>query len=418
MTKKKKIPTVQKKNKALTIGIIASLLVVLGTSAYIYYINRDSTIIIDIEPIPADPDVDPDPDPEEPDPEVPIVYDDLSVLFHQSYVNDTTIEMNSTNNTLTVELPSDPFFNASNTQINVSNVEFYNYTLNDEHGTTTSTGHRALANTPLLTSFVVSSTCMLINVSVIGYEGTGYTRYYIYNSLWNGTHSVPAGNWDGNITGFQESVLVSAIDHHVFLSNSPNSLLNVSNTQNNTFFLGIDGSQQFRWAYDVQTTQYNYQWSPSVWVEKSVDFHLNLTFAPIDIELKINDSKFEDGVWSSTEKFNTNTSFVFGGWNNMSWDIDYVQMNFTKTFNVSVESLESSLRVVIPVSGFESGFENQYVRVSIDESFEITSIKYNDVELLEEDFERSGVNVFIYADFTEPSNLIFSLPFASKKEEE
>ena len=336
---------------------------------------------------------------------------DYNVSLHQSYFNDTDIGMNNTNNVLTVDLPTDPTFNSSYTEIKIKSIVAYNDTIIEDVGWELQTSSGAGYATPYLSSFVIPDTCLLRNITINGtLSGASGLSFKIYNSTWNGTHSIPGGSADQNITGW--TTTPSAGSGNFWLEYDPSYLLNTSNTQNNTFFLGMQPIGQFSsFKFGLNTTsnkQYNYGWNTGTSKFDEIlnqDYIFNISISPLnhtglpsDYGFTVNgtsitDTSQQEGQWNSSEIYNnTNENVAFAiepsKWKNISWSVDYHFINFTKTDIITTPTFTVTNGSDVwwnnsfTIDQFDERFNFSYINASIESKWSLQGIYHNNSDWL------------------------------------
>lgn len=364
----------------------------------------------------------------------------FEVLLHQSYVNDTDISMNQTQNTITVDLPEDPNFNSSYTEIKIKSIQAHNDTINEDVGFEALSANAAAQPDPLVASFKVIDSCVLRNITIYGDFWGNALSFKIFNSTWDGTRSIPGGNAGQNITGW--TIAATTSTGYFSLNFDPSFILNVSTTQNNTFFLGIEAIASeikfFNWGSNsTSNRQYNYFWQ-SGWDEQlNEDYIFNISISPLnatglpsDYGFKINgtsvsDTAQQEGIWTSNEVYdnsNQNVSFEIlpTKWNNISWIIDHHFINFTKTYEPELINDAVNTMIVIDLTQFDTALQNHWIRLRIPEAYEISGIYYPTSPFYSSaaDYQRSGVFVYIYNINLERTSITVYLPIVATKEDQ
>ncbi|MHA1914604.1 MAG: hypothetical protein ACW97V_09600 [Promethearchaeota archaeon] len=284
----------------------------------------------------------------------------FSVSFHQSLVNSSLVSFSNLDiaNSFSEPFPDFNGYNTSFVNISINDIFAPNYTLIIEDDPFDfATDVAAL----YVTSFTVNASCYLINASfnVFTAAGTPSADVYLFNSSWSQSNS-------RNEPNTASSQIIGSF------SSPPNgwnkisltkTLLNKSNTENNTWYIGLresTGLASLTWRYVSDATNGDNSLSYAIAgpILQSYDFECTVDLSPIDhittpsdIGLKINGSEVNDltqgsGKWISTNKYSSSNDeldfIITSDWWNVECNITNVQINYTKTdlvarskFNIS-----------------------------------------------------------------------------------
>ncbi|MBN2156654.1 MAG: hypothetical protein JW776_11490, partial [Candidatus Lokiarchaeota archaeon] len=333
----------------------------------------------------------------------------VNVSIKQTYSNETDININQETTSFTTSAPMDKDYLSSTINISVKDISIHNYTdILEDSGRY----WRKLVdeNKPLVTSFTVPIDCYLTNASFdMRLSGTADDlRVRIYNSTWDSDNSIskPSGFNDyvylGNITvdssGWKD---LTNINHY----------LNNSNTDNNTWFIGLfdlnTATFDGLWYYnaddnngDNEDETLSYEWTVSGWslvmdgdtvdFQTKVGLSLNTTTPdPTDINLQINGTIVDDttsnkGEWIDTNPYsgsNGKLNFTFSAdWYDFSLKVDEVTIDFTKnTFDERVEYSVDLNQLVywngsVNISEFESQFSDNEINFTIPYDWSISDL--------------------------------------------
>jgi len=274
----------------------------------------------------------------------------LNITLHQSLLNTSTIEFTNldSSNSFTEPFPNFNGYNTSFVNMTIDGIFAPNHTLIIEDGTVDSDSD--LANT-YVTSFTVPSSCYLVNASINIYTAAGSPTVSVrlYNSSWDGSNSRSEpvlssqqniGSFNSPPNGWNDIVLTK-------------TLLNNSNTANNTWFIGLhedSGSATINWRFVGDGTNgdnsdaYHYS---SGWQFDANDYECTVDLEsisanpyPEQIKFQINNTNVQNigqgtGYWNSLEAFSSNSDLlnftVSADWWDVSCNITSVQINYTKT---------------------------------------------------------------------------------------
>ena len=274
--------------------------------------------------------------------------ENINITLQQSLLNNSIISFPDLekSNTFTEPSPTVRNFNSSFVKIFIEDIKAENISLivqdNPDNG-------EIDCATTRLTSFTVSTNCYIINASINVKRTTAPTGdIYLYSSSWNSVlnRNEPTGTsiTIGTIAPTANGWLnIDLID----------TFLNNSNTDNNTWFLGVvrtsgGGSIQWRYTDDTVANNNSYAYySNAGWTFESRDYLLKIGLAPVnatsnpqDIGLKINETQVVNygggsGYWTTTEELQSITGLLYfsitSDWRAVSLNITNVQLNYTKT---------------------------------------------------------------------------------------
>ncbi len=337
----------------------------------------------------------------------------FNVTLHQSLVNTTKVRIINTSNTDNItfyeKCPTDTNFNTSLINITIEDIYAPNKSFIVEDGNPG--GWPNLYDNRYASHFVVASTCWLQNVSVRVWNeaGTnGNLEIQIYNSTWDGENSRSKPN-----KAYGPNIRVDTIDdingwwNFTYL----HKFLNVSETENNTFFIVLDDdTDNTYWGQVLDTPDPDGSWvfqeiGLNNWFiftsgPQTVDLGLKFSVAPInstpnpeDIGMEINNSAVTgygnvngSGYWSTTEVLSTtsaNLEFnITAEWWDVSCNITEVQINYTKSnilansfFNTSGNGDDIFWNVTVddPIDDFKTDLGNYSINFTISSNW--TSIQ-------------------------------------------
>jgi hypothetical protein len=292
--------------------------------------------------------------------------ENIGITLHQSYLNnsfDTILNTsNSNNNKFALPCPTDTSFNSSYTKTTIDNISAPNKSISYEED---SSGSQDIYNNKFAASFSIIDSCYVDNISVYLLNDNDATNSSItiqlYNSSWNSgsSWSEPQNQYGSSLA---TGVSINNYDNWYTLTDI-GVYLDVSNTDNNTFFIVlIDYGDDTNWYFDYDAGGFSVDGSDDIdcfresgidnWVihtvsTQRIDFGLKCDFypnyntpKPTDIKLKINEISVKDitngqGYWEST---NVNGSvsgelqyIVSAEWWDVTCKISQVQINYTKT---------------------------------------------------------------------------------------
>ncbi|MFX0075730.1 MAG: hypothetical protein ACFE96_09825, partial [Candidatus Hermodarchaeota archaeon] len=309
----------------------------------------------------------------------------LDVILHQSYLNNTfntaVNTSDSNNNKLNIVCPTEPTFNSSYARFEIEDIQAPNKTLVMETGTSSS---QDFADDWAF-SFEVPGNCTLNSFTialseVLPLSNNAFLGIYLYGASWDSTYqTMRPNNFISNIdTNYQINDGASAVWYNL---TNINEVLDVADTNNNTFFIYItqntpstqavveyhyeaDGSVDNSKAWrDFSGTWTLYTRDPSLSVFLTP---LNNTPRPEQVNLKIDNQpvkKYNDidntGFW---ESLNVNSSAtgelqytVSADWWDVTCNVAQVQINYTKTdikaissFNIEGSGIDVNWNVTVP----------------------------------------------------------------------
>lgn len=291
---------------------------------------------------------------------------DVNITLLQSYKNDTVLFMNSSksnNLSAVVITPTNQMFNTTSSNISISQLNAYNNTYKiqeDQHGLT---DQEITENTTVAASFQVPSTCYFSEViPYFNITTEGNLSILISNSTWNATHERPdVGNYKSDVIFTEILETTSLFSYMTFTTEQ--TLLDISNTDNNTFFVIFyvpDSNGEFDWkrinennnianeSFSYETHSHNdWDFIPDGDGVNSSDFCFNFTLSPLNatpnpnqINLRVNQSDIQiwnntenQGNWISNEIWNGGDSarlnFSFDcSWPNSTWNVNNVEIQY------------------------------------------------------------------------------------------
>ncbi|MFX1419956.1 MAG: hypothetical protein ACFE9N_13640 [Promethearchaeota archaeon] len=218
-----------------------------------------------------------------------------------------------------------------------------------------------ITGTPSFGGFTIPGSCILDNISTILWNDddiySGNMRVQIYNSNWTGTRNEPLGVYATVVP--IDTVLFNNFEDWYNFTNL-NTFLNISDTDNNTFYVKMQDVDDDSWWYmsrddiigdnDDEMDAYTIG-GPSGYqlitiAGQTVDFTLKIGLKPHinfpnpeDIALKVNNSavvgfskKFGSGYWISIEKYSSSSGELefelSADWWDVSCKITQVQINY------------------------------------------------------------------------------------------
>ena len=386
----------------------------------------------------------------------------FNVTLHQSLVNTTKVRITNTSNTDNItfyeKCPTDTNFNTSLINITIEDIYAPNKSFIVEDGNPGSWPN--LYANRYASHFVVASTCWLQNVSVRVWNeaGTnGNLEIQIYNSTWDGENSRSKPN-----KAYGPNIRVDTIDdingwwNFTYL----HKFLNVSETENNTFFIVLDDdTDNTYWGQVLDTPDPDDSWvfqeiGLNNWFiftsgPQTVDLGLKFSVAPInstpnpeDIGMEINNSAVTgygnvngSGYWRSTDEYSSssgNLKFnISAEWWDVSCKITKVQINYTKCDILANSSFDTSgngddifwnatiNEIDNEIDEFETGFENKYVNFTIPSSWYLDQVFMGGIEKTNTTWDRGdgwqivkaspGENGKFWGLNASSSNLIYSI---------
>ncbi|MFX1571892.1 MAG: hypothetical protein ACFFB0_04030 [Promethearchaeota archaeon] len=292
----------------------------------------------------------------------------INVSLHQTYLNISTIEFSnlSNSNVLTVLCPSEPTFNSSFTEFMINDIYVPNKTIIYEDDFRIDA--ISLYGKRKAVSFTIKGTGYLENASFRLYNEddttSGSLNLEIFKSKWANNQYEPNGLYHAIKTGYN----FNNFDPGWYTFTNLHELLNISDTENNTFFISLkDTNDNTYWYFDSDYIGagdnsddldcWKEDPGPEDWVlitsgvpPDTVDLTLKCDFSPLkltpkpsDIGLKINNTAVSDnvnnsGYWMTSNQEYTNSKgeleFIISAdydWWNLSCNITKVQINYTKT---------------------------------------------------------------------------------------
>lgn len=224
-------------------------------------------------------------------------------------------------------------------------------------------GLENLSGNPEATSFRITDNGYLENISVYLRNTVTYSatiRIDLFNSEWNRTES--KSQPVGGPLGFQLGLFTIEASSEGWMGiTSIHEYLNISNTENNTWFIAVfkSGVGAPSWMFtrdDVNgdnSESYFYNTTSHKWqlredgFGRTRDYHLKVDLSFIDnlpskIGLKINDvsitgdaKKYGTGFWISTDEFSDPSGYIeftiLSDWWDVSCIVTSVQIDYTKT---------------------------------------------------------------------------------------
>ncbi|MHA1376739.1 MAG: hypothetical protein ACTSR7_20860, partial [Promethearchaeota archaeon] len=226
----------------------------------------------------------------------------INITLHQSILDNTIKEFTNLDSTNSFIVPFPNFNGYETSQINISVNAIYapNYTYIIEDDTFQSDTSLAAIH---VSSFTVNSSCYIINASfeLFTESGTPSADVYLFNSSWSAANS----RSEANTASSQIIGSFSSPSDGWNKISLTKTLINVSKTDNNTWFIGLresTGLAVLRWRYVSDATNgdnsYAYQ-IPNVLLTR--DFECKIDLSPLNhnalttaIGLKINNTSVID----------------------------------------------------------------------------------------------------------------------------
>ncbi|GAH16069.1 unnamed protein product, partial [marine sediment metagenome] len=172
--------------------------------------------------------------------------ENMNITLHQSYLNNSINTIvntsDSSNNKITLPSPTDTTFNSTYTNLTINDLYAPNKTLIVEDDTITSFDDFTNAN-PLVTSFSTAGDGYLENISVYVRNIAGNpatVTVVLYNSTWDTGNS--RNEPDGNNLGYVATLGtfgIPATTTGTYSVKDVHYLLDNTNTENNTWFIGL-----------------------------------------------------------------------------------------------------------------------------------------------------------------------------------
>ncbi len=286
----------------------------------------------------------------------------LDIKLHQSYLNNSfnTIlnPSDSNNNSFYIPCPTDITFNSSYTRFDIEDIFAPNMSIIYEDD---GNNGADISVNKYGASFNVTASCYLENVTVKIYNdddgNSGSVSLQLYSSKWNSgqQYSEP----DSLLTTLVSGVSIGNVSEWYKFSNL-NEFLNVSQTENKTFFVAlIDVADNTQWYYDYDVGGVDgsddidcfyavgINWNFFDPLGNGADLNLKCDLNPVnenpkpsDLNLKINDNAVIDvsngiGYWESLDVNSSGSGelqyTVSADWWNATCRIAKVQINYTKT---------------------------------------------------------------------------------------
>ncbi|MHA1870064.1 MAG: hypothetical protein ACTSXF_03875, partial [Promethearchaeota archaeon] len=290
--------------------------------------------------------------------------DSVSLLLHQAYRNETITAFNEVHNSFSVPAPLDPQFNTSYIKIDINDTKANNYSLIIEDDSPDSSQNLDKVNVAVV-SFTVPQSCYLYNVSfdldLVG-SGTGQVSVYLINSSWDNVNGRSKPGVSGSDALNNQLGLISSITADGWYTlTGLNEYLNISETENNTWFLVLKDEMPsfvetdcFR-VSDGSSGDNNdeaevYQWNNlnSQWDYYTYDLDSKVGLGisqgnvkPSTINMCINSTPITDGAltgegsWTSLQEYsgsNGKITFNFSSdWYSYSFNMILTQVNYTKS---------------------------------------------------------------------------------------
>ena len=295
---------------------------------------------------------------------------DINISLYQA-LYDTSLKSivntsDPNNNTFTVPSPTDANFNSTYTYIEIEDIVSHNKTIVIEETNPNNATDGFSQGKVKATSFIVGQDTYLMNISV--YITSSKNKFFsfkvvLFNTTWVGGQSQPNGgetDFHAVLGEFNGTAPKFDPYNNWYHCNNLNYYLNNSNTDNNTWCIGLaeadDSSSPGNpeWYYVLDSVNGNnsdsYTISGNVWtmISPSVDFMTKMTFNkaskfPIaslaEVGLKINGTPVigtgGNGTWNSTEPFGGSSGQlkfnITADWDSLEFNITLVQINYTKT---------------------------------------------------------------------------------------
>jgi len=330
--------------------------------------------------------------------------ENLNIALHQSLMNTSTIEFTNldASNSFTEPFPNFNGYNTSFINMTIEGIFAPNHTLIIEDDAFEDSSDVA---STFVSAFTVPSNSYLINASfdLVTTSGTPSANIYLFNSSWTGTRSEPVtsssqiiGSFSSPPNGWNDMVLTK-------------TLLNNSNTANNTWFIGLretTGLATLKWRYVFDSTNGDNSeayYLSGGWQQITNDYDCKLDLTPLnnipkpsEINLKINntiviDTIDDSGYYSSNEAYSSSSDIlnftISADWWDISCNITNVQINYTKTdllagseFNIagSGQTVEWNVTRNGGINYFDLGFSNYQINFTIPDTWDNETINvYN-----------------------------------------
>lgn len=299
----------------------------------------------------------------------------VQVSLHQAYHSTSNISLSDTSTTFSLPAPNATEFSTSYTNFSINSIEIDNQSISIDE--TRMDRYDPIPFYVCLSSIEVPISSYLINSSFYIRKSdivTGTLSIWIYNSTWDGSKSVPDGGIDTSIDVTADTGVLGS-----WKDATLNYFLNNSNTQNNTWFVGlmddggVDVNSEWNFDYDGVSGDnvdnslcYEYAGGGNwdlINLGETIDFNMKIGLglptnlvSPSNIHLKINSTNVQDdlsansGTWYSNLSFqgiNNELNFVLSsGWYNFRCNITAIQINYTKTFSANTSyTVESGVNV-------------------------------------------------------------------------
>ena len=276
--------------------------------------------------------------------------ENINITLHQSLLNTSIREFPNldASNSFSEPFPQFSGYNTSFINMTIENIFAPNHTLTIEDAAFESDNDLANVN---VISFSVPSSCYLVNSSfnLVTTFGSPLGSIRLYNSTWSETNS----RSEPNLSSLQTIGSFSSPPNGWTTFSLTKTLLNISNTDNNTWFIGLredSGSATIKWRYVFDATNGDngeaFYFSGG-WQPLNVDFYCKVDLEsispnpyPTQIGMKINGTNMQNieqgkGLWNPSENYYSYTNqinfTIAADWWNVACDISKVQINYTKT---------------------------------------------------------------------------------------
>ncbi len=329
--------------------------------------------------------------------------ENINITLHQSYLNtffNTPLNASdSNNNKFILPCPTDTNFNSSYTNITINDIYAPNRIINIEEGTSIS---EPIDTYDWAFSFTVLGNGTLNNFTMCFTEDHPTEKnatigVYLYSAIWDTTEKEMKPNtWLADLVDpYQIDDGSSAVWYNF---TNLNTDLDVSKTNNNTFFIYIhqntpDTQARVRFHYEDDGSTDDslawMDWGSSTWSFYTYDPSLKVFLDPLDnnplpsqIKMKINNYPVLDtlggsGYWESTDVNSSGSGklhyVVSANWWDVTCNIAQVQINYTKTdlqatskFNIAESGSTVNWNAsIVNLDDFNSTFSQYWINFTV-----------------------------------------------------
>ncbi|HUX99533.1 MAG TPA: hypothetical protein VMV49_08275 [Candidatus Deferrimicrobium sp.] len=313
-------------------------------------------------------------------------------------------------------------WNSTFLDLGISDValhEFY-YPIEENGGEGFGTGYSINTNLPWVMGFNISDSCRLNAVDFIYTTRYGLDTPVTGVMIYNATYNPLLGNVEPhrmifykNESGLQLDWLTSWIsDSTASYWNGSLTLkpvLDIHNTQRNTFFIGFNSTSALNWYYiddsgdaegDQGIVYVRRSAGGGYWENDTIDFSLRLDVSPLiaqaspaQVNMTINSEPVSSsGTWNSSEFLIPNPSGqipfeVTTTWYNISYEVNwttYLQNITTAGISFYAQALNEVVlwNVTIPAS-FVTNSYNREINVTIPATWNATKVYNGSIEYLD-----------------------------------